>query len=256
MPRSKGFRSHFLSGTHLPKAHRRSRKPVYIGRVDANQQVLHDTPLNPWTTPSAPSVLLARYARGCHWPYRESESAGRELHHVVVWALLVSFSLSSFPCVGVCGSRSAVPVAAVRAALSRVAPGAPVLVGCAAGVDGFVRASLPVSRLVVFGVCRSLLARVGRGAFAARSQRLVRAVSAGGGALLCFPAGPCPAGLVPSRSGSACFRGLGSGSWAAAAFAAGLGVPVLFWLPASAPAPAGWGLVPLGGRWFLRSGSF
>ena len=110
--------------------------------------------------------------------------------------------------------------------------------GCARGLDQFVRSACPSA--VVFSASSF---GVGRGAFAARSVALVRAVAASGpgAGFVVFPGRPCPAGLAPSSSPSACFCGLGSGSWASAAFAAGLGLPVVvFGLPASS-LPASWG---------------
>jgi len=58
--------------------------------------------------------------------------------------------------------------------------------------------------------------------------------------------------VVPSASPSRCFSGGGSGSWASAALAVGLGVPVLLWLPVGVQPPAAWGFVSLGGGFFHR----
>jgi len=145
--------------------------------------------------------------------------------------------------VGFSGSRSVVPPA-FAAAAAAVPPSVPVLVGCASGVDRAARAAFPAA--VVFSAARSC----GPGAFAARSVSFVSALSRRvSPVLLSFPSGPCPSGLVPSAVSSRCFCGLGSGSWASLAFAAGLGVACFVWLPACAlPAPS-W-LFPLGGGWF------
>jgi hypothetical protein len=159
--------------------------------------------------------------------------------------------------VGVSGSRSASgsALALARAAVGRVlalAPGARVVVGCTDGVDAAVREVAPASRL---GVFRAASFGGGRGAFAARSVACVHAVAAAGagGVWLSFPGGPCPAGLVPSPSASACFAGFGSGSWASLALAIGLGVRSVVFLPAGVPAPAGWPLAPVADAvgWFL-----
>lgn len=140
--------------------------------------------------------------------------------------------------VGFSGSRSVAPPSAVLGAVvSVLGVGASVCVGCAAGADRVVRSAFPSAR--VFAVVAP-----GRGGFAARSVALVRSVSA----LVAFPSRPCPVGLVPSSSSSRCFCGLGSGSWASVAFAAGLGLPVAVWLPAGVAAPA-W-LAPVGGGWW------
>jgi len=128
--------------------------------------------------------------------------------------------------------------------------GRSVAVGCAGGADSFVRAAAPGA--AVFAVASF---GAGRSAFARRSAALVRSVAAGGpgSGLVVFPAAPCPPGLVPSASVSACFCGLGSGSWASAAFAAGLGLPVVVF-PCGFSALPPWGVWrPLSGAW---SGGF
>ncbi|MGV2831981.1 hypothetical protein [Myxosarcina sp. GI1(2024)] len=155
----------------------------------------------------------------------------------------VSSALSGASVVGFSGSRSLVP-AALFAVVSAVPAGCPVFVGCARDVDGAVRSRFPSA--CVFRVSGS-----GRGAFAARSVRFVRRLSSAGGVLFSFPGRPCPVGLVPAASSSACFCGLGSGSWASLAFALGLGVPCCVWLPAGVSVPASWGLVAVGGGWWV-----
>ena len=84
------------------------------------------------------------------------------------------------------------------------------------------------------------------GSLARRSAAVVRFVAASGvGAeVVGFPLAPCPVGLRPSRSASACFCGLGSGTWATLAFAAGLGLSLLVFPRAAFALPA-WP----GGRW-------
>ncbi len=115
---------------------------------------------------------------------------------------------------------------------------APVLTGCARGCDRAVVERLG-PRVTVFRV-----SGVGRGAFAARSTAFVRALAAAGGTLLSFPAGPCPAGVVPSSSWRSAS---GSGSLGSLALAVGLGVPCVVWLAGEPPA---WGFSPLGGGWW------
>lgn len=159
------------------------------------------------------------------------------------------FQLSAFGVVGFSGSRSVVPVVEVRVALSRLAPGACVLVGCASGVDALARSEW-AGELRVFEASAG-----GRGAFAARSADCVRSVAAAGGAWVSFPGVACPVGLLPSSRASRCFCGSGSGSWASLALAVGLGVPCLVWLAEGLVAPLGWGFEPLGRGWFVvRSG--
>lgn len=161
----------------------------------------------------------------------------------------LSALVSGFSAFGFSGSRSLSPasVAALRSLAGLVPSGAAVSVGCARGADSVARSLFPAAQ--VFSVSSGSFG-VGRGAFAARSVACVRSVAPGG--LWCFfPASPCPAGLLPSPSSSRCFCGLGSGSWASAAFALGSGLSVVCFLPPGVSAPAGWGFVPLGSGWFV-----
>ena len=150
---------------------------------------------------------------------------------------------------GFCGSRSVVPPPAVWASVVSVVPASsPVSCGCVAGLCALARSSF--SSVSVFSASSF---GFGRGAFAARSVALVRSVRSGSLPLwVSFPGRACPVGLVPSSSPSRCFCGLGSGSWASLAFACGLGLPALLFLPAGVRPPAGWGFFSLGSGWFFR----
>jgi hypothetical protein len=147
------------------------------------------------------------------------------------------------------GSRSVVP-SVLAPVLSLVSPRAFVAVGCASGVDAAVRSGLE-------GACVFRAASFSASSWSARlALRSAAVVRAGSGRspslVVVFPSSVCPAGLVPSSSPSLCFRGLGSGSWASAAFAAGLGVPLLVFAPLGVPA---WGFAALGAGWFVLSPS-
>lgn len=131
------------------------------------------------------------------------------------------------------GSRS-LPVSAAPlvAAVVRsvLAAGRSVAVGCAAGADRYVRSAAPAA--AVFRAADRSPA-----ALAARSAACVRsAMGSGPGAgFVCFPSSPCPVGLSPAPRWPS---GFGSGTWASAALAAGLGLPVVVfgeasWLPAA-----------------------
>jgi hypothetical protein len=150
---------------------------------------------------------------------------------------------------GFCGSRSVVPPPSVwSSVVSVVPPSSPVSCGCVAGLCALARSSF--SSVSVFSASSF---GFGRGSFAARSVALVRSVRSGSLPLwVSFPAVACPVGLVPSSSPSRCFCGLGSGSWASLAFACGLGLPALLFLPAGVRPPAGWGFFSLGSGWFFR----
>jgi len=150
------------------------------------------------------------------------------------------------------GSRSPgglLPVAVFSAAAAAVPASAAVAVGCARGVDAVARGFFPGAR--VFSVASGLFGS-GRGAFAARSVACVRSVAVPWGVFVSFPCRPCPAGLLPGSSSRA-FCGSGSGSWASLAFALGLGLRCVVWLPAGVCAPVGWGLSAAGGGWWLSA---
>lgn len=156
-------------------------------------------------------------------------------------------ALAQSSAVGFSGSRSAALVPSVALSVFQaVPPSSRVFVGCARGLDSAARSVFPhavVYRASSFGV--------GRGSFAARSVALVRGLaSCSAPVFVSFPSGACPSALVPSSSPSRCFAGLGSGSWASLAFAAGLGVPCFVFLPAGVAPPPLWGFVSLGGGWF------
>lgn len=150
------------------------------------------------------------------------------------------------------GSRSLPP--AWAGLVGRVVAGfagASLAVGCCRGADALVRSAAPGARVFAAASPRPA-------ALVARSVGLVRWLLAGGGPgslLVVFPAGPCPAGVVPSPR----WAGGGSGSWSSAALALGLGVPVVvFWCSPSSPlALPPWGpwvagSGPLAGGWVLR----
>jgi len=157
-------------------------------------------------------------------------------------------SLRSAGSVGLCGSRSLVPPAALWSlVVASVPASASVSCGCVGGLCGLARSAFPLASVFSASGFGS-----GRSSFARRSVALVRSVASGPAPLwVSFPAVACPAGLVPSSSSSRCFRGLGSGSWASLAFAVGSRVPALLWLPAGVVPPSSWGFACLGGGWFF-----
>ena len=149
--------------------------------------------------------------------------------------------------VGFSGSRGLPPAVLSSVLCLRSRSVGSSLVGCAAGVDSSVRSGLRSSSSPIT-VFTAAAFGSNRGAFAARSSALVRAIANGGGVLVSFPASPCPVGLLPSASSSGAFCGLGSGTWASLAFAVGSGVPC--WVFAPCGVPSGWGFAPCGGDWF------
>ena len=158
---------------------------------------------------------------------------------------MLSAIFSRFSVFGFSGSRSGVSASVLSSVVPFVPAVSQVFVGCARGVDAFFRSAFPsasVFQAADFGC--------GRGAFAARSVAVVRAVAEGGGLWVSFPASPCPAGLLPSASSSKAFCGLSAGTWSSLAFALGSGVPCLVFAPHGVP--RGWGLSPVPGcsGWF------
>lgn len=122
------------------------------------------------------------------------------------------------------------------------APGASSAVSSISGVAAALSAGASVSWWAGGGSAVPLAGRL-----ASRSAALVSAVAASGvgRGFVGFVSSPCPAGLGPSASPSACFSGFGSGSWGSLALAAGLGLPVVVF-PVGALAdlsalPASWG---------------
>lgn len=158
----------------------------------------------------------------------------------------VSAAISRASRVAFSGSRFVVPrqLLALGFALGCLSPSARVCVGCALGVDRAVRRFRP-SALVFRASCFG----VGKSAFALRSGALVRWCGRSG-LFLSFPAVACPPGLAPSADFSACFCGLGSGSWASLAFARGLLIPSVVFLPSGIVPPASFRLVSLGSGWW------
>lgn len=158
-----------------------------------------------------------------------------------------------FERVGFSGSRSLAPAwAGLVARVVAGFAGSPLAVGCCRGADALVRAASPGVR-----VFRASGSRPGQ--LVARSVSLVRWLVAGGpgSCLVVFVSGPCPAGVVPGPQ----WPGGGSGSWASAALAAGLGCRVVvFWCgPGPVSLPAAWGCWlagsgALAGGWVLSPG--
>ena len=152
--------------------------------------------------------------------------------------------------VGFSGSRSLSPSFAPlvsRVVASVLAAGRLVVVGDCSGADALVRAAAG-RRCAVARVSPSSRVRLGRGAFAARSVRLVRSVARrrfwAGSGFVGFVSAPCPSGVVPSRSWSS--GASASGSWSSLALAAGWGLPVfVFWCAPGAPVLPAWP----GGSW-------
>lgn len=154
--------------------------------------------------------------------------------------------------VGFTGSRSL--AAHYQSLVSQVvgsfaARSVPLVVGCAAGADQFVRLAAPQARVFYASGYGT-----GRASFARRSMAMVQAVAASGpgGQLIGFVSAPCPAGLrIQSATPTRAFAGFGSGSWATLSYAASLGLPIsVYWCgPGPAPVmPVSWGqwLIPVG----------
>jgi len=162
----------------------------------------------------------------------------------------VSSILASAAVVGFSGSRAPTPasLAAVQLVAAGLTPAMPVVVGCAVGVDQHAKQLMPhacVFRASAYGSARS--------AYAMRSIACVQACA--GGVWCSFPAGPCPTGLRPSSSSSACFNGSGSGTWASLAYAIGSGCAPVVFLPLSIVPPAAFGLVGTGQGWYVAAQS-
>lgn len=150
--------------------------------------------------------------------------------------------------VGFSGSRSPSPESVRVCGWASAHCATAAAVGDARGIDAVARQKLPQAE--VFRVENH-----NRSGFALRSIRCIERVSARAGLWCFFPAAACPAGLVPTSKSRLAFSGRGSGTWASAAYAAGVGCSLLCWVPAGVDVPHNWGLSALGRGWFLRSGS-
>ena len=143
---------------------------------------------------------------------------------------MVSLSsfVCSFPSVAFSGSRVGSSSASVSCrAFLPVLGGfsGSVGVGCASGVDSFVRSAFPSA--CVFSVSSFLVGgHVCRSSFALRSSALVSWCASSGGLLVAFPLGACPSSVRVSSS----FGGFGSGSWGSVALAVGFFLLVLVFL--------------------------
>ena len=125
-----------------------------------------------------------------------------------------------FKTIGFTGTRHAHLVPAGLAGVVHRLSHLPGLVGCAAGADQVVRQQHPAAQVFTSQGPRGWQ-------FALRSISMVQALAASPSpALVVAPGAPCPASVTPSASSGACFNGSGSGTWATAAYAAGLGVAV------------------------------
>ena len=148
-------------------------------------------------------------------------------------------------CIGFSGSRNTVPEKEVSLAVSLIPAEASVAVGCANGVDEYVRALLKRHNIPFnfFSVSSGKYGK-GRSAYALRSIACVNFVAKfDNGLWLSFPSYPCPSIVIPSPSSSRCFCGSGAGTWASLAFAIGSEVKSLVFL-GSIPCPFDWNLVP------------
>jgi len=117
--------------------------------------------------------------------------------------------------------------------------GVQVGVGCASGLDSFVRNTKGFSS-------QGQVFKVSGNTPSAYAQRSIKMVSTANhtrcASLLFWPQGSCPAGLLPNMSSSKCFCGKGSGTWATAAFAAGLGMSVYVFGMSKLSLPSSWGV--------------
>lgn len=129
--------------------------------------------------------------------------------------------ISNYNVIGFSGSRSVVP-SALYSVLHKIT-NQKILVGDAKGVDKAVRSYLPQAEVIKIRF-------QGKGAYAERSIRFVKAIAKNNGCLVSFPDKDCPSGLVPSEKSSKCFCNKGSGTYATLAYAIGLNIPCFVYL--------------------------
>lgn len=148
-------------------------------------------------------------------------------------------TIKSAPAVAFSGSRKpggAIPPQEISLAVDAATS---ILVGDASGLDAVVRMLADGKPVSIFEVTLE-----GKGAFAERSKRMVRAIADRHGILLAYPCRSCPEGLELCSNP---FTGKGSGTWATAAMAIHLGIPTFVWL--GKIKPPDWVLADLGDGW-------
>ncbi|OCQ92244.1 hypothetical protein BCD64_00050 [Nostoc sp. MBR 210] len=124
-----------------------------------------------------------------------------------------------------------------------------ILVGCARGIDEYVRSNCP--RANIFKVSDYWQGNLNKAAFAVRSQAMVKDLSFKNGLLIAFPSSECPQKLKPSKSA---FSGHGSGTWATMAYAIALKLDCLLWLPDEIQPPQHWELEQINDGWLFNQG--
>jgi hypothetical protein len=156
--------------------------------------------------------------------------------------------ISNSTLIGFSGSRilsSRDTILALKDVVELIPSHAQVNVGDAAGIDRLVKKLIPNARVFQAEPRYS----GDKSAFAGRSIRCVRSVLEPGGLWVAFPNKACPNGLKPSTVTSECFSGTGSGTWASLAYAAGLGISCLVFMPVIAPPD--WRFIDIGGGWYF-----
>lgn len=129
--------------------------------------------------------------------------------------------ISNYRTLGFSGSRSIVPL--IIYDLFPKITNQKILVGDAWGVDKAVRDYFPNAEVL-------RIKFKGKGAYAERSIRFVKAIANNNGCLISFPDKDCPVGLVPSDKSYKCFCNKGSGTYATLAYAVGLNIPCFVFL--------------------------
>jgi hypothetical protein len=141
-------------------------------------------------------------------------------------------TINSFNYIAFTGSRETVDCQFLQIKLICENYQGNVLVGDAKGIDAYVRKLWQNAE--IFNVSDYWTGNLKKAAFAVRSQAMIKSLHSRGGLLIAFPSKECPEGLKPSKSA---FNGYGSGTWATAAYAIALDVPVLVWLPVGLSSP-------------------
>jgi hypothetical protein len=155
------------------------------------------------------------------------------------------FNLSTYPAIAFSGCRKVVPEKQLTQASSRISEWAEVIVGCADGVDRWVRIAYPAATIFrkqdyqIDGV--PIVA-----ALAKRSMAMAEYTRGKQGAVVAFPSRPWPTNPKPKST----WQSGNGGTWGSILYAAGIGCPTLIYHPGT-PTSTPVGCRSLGHGWWL-----
>lgn len=162
--------------------------------------------------------------------------------------------VEQYTCIGIGGTRN--PQGKIRAqeisgVMGTINPNAKIHTGCQKGIDAIVKlwCDLRKIKIKVFDVASGKYGE-GKGAYARRTIDCIESTKEANGLWVAYTGRECPSKVKPSNKTNKCFNGGGSGTWAGAAYAMGLGMEVLIYIPEKVSPPEEWNLEPIGDLWY------